>query len=284
MERHPSVTIASDLDEPPPKRTDGEHDDASAETSDAGDASKYFRFVAVDREERLRVICDEKYTDGDPSELTFVHIGKCGGYTVADALAISHVVKERFSRIKRIHIRPPHYQKKARYLIVLRNPIDRLSSAFAWRYEKVVKSKDQEFRFAGEFEVLEKYNDLNTMAERLIRDGEFCIEAIGDMLKIVHFSQDIFYYLDPLMRSVRPDQIFSVFTQETLQQDMQEMLGVDDAVHMNRNESDLAETNMRLSPQARRNLKRFFARDYECIRTLDALYPLGQDRLKRLLL
>lgn len=273
----------SDPEDLSPKETNDAQSASSDATPDAAEASKYFRFTPIDREERLLVLHDEKYTDGDPAELTFVHIGKCGGYTVADALAISPVVQERFSRVKRIHIRPPYYQKHAQYLIVLRNPIERLCSAFEWRYQKVVASKEQEFRYAGEYEALSKYGGLNDLAEQIFRDGDLRIDVVSDMLKITHFNQDMNYYLGELLGSMRSDQIFSVFTQETLRQDMRDVLGVNEAILLNKNASDIREASEGLSAKARQNLKRFFARDYDCIRALDALYPLGSKKMDLLL-
>lgn len=259
-------------------------EEEAATTSAPNDTSRHFRFVPTDRSERERVIHDEKYTDGSPDELTFLHIGKCGGYSVADALAASPNIQSRFKSIKRVHLRPPHYQSNARYLLVLRNPIDRLVSAFSWRYQEVVQGKGaNEFKYAGEFEALSRYENLNNLAERLIIDGILSVETIKYMLDILHFRQDISYYIEDIVAKATPGQIYGVFTQDRLAEDIKEVLGVDSATHRNRSQLALFEKNSVLSDVARRNLKTVFARDYECIKSLNAIYPLGAERMNALL-
>lgn len=244
---------------------------------------KFYRFAPVDRLERERVLRDERYTDGSQDELTFIHIGKCGGYSVADALASSPEIQSRFRSVKRIHLRPPYYQSNARYLLVLRNPIDRLISAFAWRYEKVVVEKSREFQYPGEFEALTKYENLNNLAESLVRDGRLSNDAMRSMLEITHFRHDISYYLTGLLEHLSAEQIFGVFTQGNLGADIEEFLGVRDVGRQNVSADVLFEKNMSLSSVARENLKLIFARDYECIRSLNALYPLGDETMATLM-
>lgn len=244
---------------------------------------KYFRFAPIDRLERERVLHDEKYTDGSEDELTFVHIGKCGGYSVADALAASAEIQSRFTRISRVHLRPPHYQSNARYLFVLRNPIDRLISAFAWRYQKVVQEKEHEFQYPGEFDALVKYGSLNNLAENLVKDGRLSNEVMRSMLSITHFRHDISFYMDGLLPRLTPEQVFCVFTQDQLAEDMERVLGVEGISRQNKSEDILFEKNMALSVVARENLQQIFARDYECIRALNALYPLGDERMAALM-
>jgi hypothetical protein len=244
---------------------------------------KYFHFAPIDRLERERVLHDEKYTDGSRDELTFVHIGKCGGYSVAHALAISPQIQSRFTRISRVHLRPPHYQSNASYLFVLRNPIDRLISAFAWRYQKVVQERELEFQYPGEFEALVKYETLNNLAEVLVRDGRLSNEAMRSMLSITHFRHDIAYYLEGLLTNISPEQVYCVFTQDQLTEDMERVLGVDGISRQNKSDDTLFEKNMALSTVARENLKLVFFRDYDCIRSLNAIYPLGAEKLEALL-
>lgn len=244
---------------------------------------KYYRFAPIDRLERERVLHDERYTEGSSEELTFVHIGKCGGYSVADALASSAEIQSRFRNVKRIHLRPPYYQSNARYLFVLRNPIDRLISAFAWRYQKVVEEKSREFQYPGEFEALTKYGSLNHLAESLVRDGRLSNDAMRSMLEITHFRHDISYYLSGLLEHLSPEQIFGVFTQDNLASDMETFLGVQDVDRQNASADAVFERNMALSSIARENLKQIFARDYDCIKALNALYPLGDARMAALM-
>lgn len=263
--------------------TEDNPSDETADPSSPAAKPKYFRFTPIDSKERERVIHDEKYTNGSRDVLTFVHIGKCGGYTVADALAISPIVQSQFKSIKRIHLRAPHYQPEARYIFALRNPLDRLISAFAWRYQKVVEEKEYEFQFLGEFEVLDKYKNLNNIAEQIYLNGEANIEVLRDVLTITHFKHDIAYYLYEMLKKLKKDQVFSVLVQNGLSVEMAQELGVDSAIHENKSKSVSSEKGAELSDLAQRNLRRLFARDYECIKLLDAIYPLGAERMEYLM-
>ena len=57
--------------------------------------------------------------------------------------------------------------KEFKYIIIVRGPISRAISAFYWRYKLVVQTGEQRNRFPGEFEILQKYQTLNRIAENL---------------------------------------------------------------------------------------------------------------------
>ena len=77
------------------------------------------------------------YNDNEDN-LIYIHIGKCGGSSLGQAINESEIIKKRFKKITTIHLSKPPILKKARYLIVIRDPIERSLSAFNWRYKNVV--------------------------------------------------------------------------------------------------------------------------------------------------
>ena len=85
--------------------------------------------------------------------LIYVHIVKCGGVTLENAIEDSPLVKDLFASVHKVHIRKPPILKNASYAIVVRNPIDRAISAFNWRYKLVVTDELQKHRFYGEYEI-----------------------------------------------------------------------------------------------------------------------------------
>lgn len=103
------------------------------------------------------------------------------------------------------------------------------------------------------------------------------------MLSITHFRHDIAYYLEGLLTNISPEQVYCVFTQDQLAEDMERVLGVDGISRQNKSDDTLFEKNMALSTVARENLKLVFSRDYDCIRSLNAIYPLGAKKLEALL-
>ncbi len=225
----------------------------------------------------------EKYLPGSKHTLVYIHIGKCGGTSLNSAVQRSRILRNEFRYITRVHIEKPTYIPDARYLIVLRNPVSRALSAFNWRYRLVVEDALQDSRFEGESDVLRKYETLNTLAENLYVGEELNEEVAGEFRLIHHLKEDISFYLSVLLEQVDAEQIFAVLAQENLDGDIETHLGVinESRIHSNRPETD--SEKLQLSNLARSNLKRFLKRDYDAIRRLDEMHPIGSERLELLL-
>lgn len=228
-------------------------------------------------------LISEKYTEGRSDDLHYIHIGKCGGATVWKAIQKSPVVKSKFTSTKKIHLRKPFYQKNSNYIMVLRNPISRAISAFNWRYKLVVETKEQEFRFPGEFEILEKYRTINNFAENLYANGALDLAAVKEWQTVHHLKEDIDFYLAALLERVRPQQIFAVLVQEFLNDDIANMLGVKSIASIHENTSGMEKNKLGLSDVARDNLGKFLASDYSAIRKLSHIHPIDDDKLSVLL-
>lgn len=225
----------------------------------------------------------EKYLPGSKHTLVYIHIGKCGGASLNSAVQRSRILRDEFRHITRVHIEKPAYIPDARYLIVLRNPVSRALSAFNWRYRLVVEDASQDSRYEGESDVLRKYGTLNTLAENLYVGEELNEEVAGEFRLIHHLKEDISFYLSDLLEQVDAEQIFAVLAQENLDGDIEAHLGVlnESRIHSNRPETD--SEKLQLSDLARSNLKRFLQRDYDAIRRLDEMHPIGSERLELLL-
>nr|VFJ62246.1 MAG: hypothetical protein BECKDK2373C_GA0170839_10959 [Candidatus Kentron sp. DK] len=195
----------------------------------------------------------------------------------------SAIIKDTFSTMRRVHVKKPFYKKKSHYIIVVRNPISRAQSAFNWRYKLVVETKEQEFRFAGEYEVLEKYRSLNNLAEELYCNGEISLDAAKDWLMIHHLKENISFYLSDVLKSMRSDQIFAVLTQECLDSDIERFLGVKNTRKLHEHRSKTDDNKLKLSDAARYNLKQFLIADYEAIIRLSELFSIDEEALKKLL-
>ena len=89
-------------------------------------------------------------------ELVYIHIGKCGGSSLWKAINESPILRENFTKIHKAHKGKPPVLKRARYIFVIRNPIERSVSAFNWRFKLVVEDQVQRHRFKGEWEILKK--------------------------------------------------------------------------------------------------------------------------------
>jgi hypothetical protein len=186
-----------------------------------------------------------------------IHIGKCGGSTVMN------VLKKNKIESKEIHIVEPQFNNKHKYLIVIRNPIDRFISAFNWRYKLVVIDKKQEKRFLDEKNTLTKYNCVNTLAENIL---DFDVKKTY----IHHIYENIDFYLSNFLKKCKKENIIGVVTQENLEYDINQIFKISvNNIHIFKNNT---KTDKYLSNKGYDLLKKYLYKDYECI---DKLFSLG---------
>lgn len=218
------------------------------------------------------------------SKLIFVHIGKCGGRTLANSLRQSAVVTTKFSRIDRVHVRKPVYEPDSCYLFVLRNPVSRALSVFNWRKRLVENRANQKNRFKGEALVFQKYSNLNELAEKIYGNNLQSFAARRELRCIHHMKENINHYLLGLINKLDAKNIFAVFVQETLGEDIEKFLGVRDykSYHVNNNTKS-ASNKLALSLKSVENLERFFHKDFIMIQKLNEICPIENHRLQLLL-
>lgn len=201
-------------------------------------------------------------------ELVYIHIGKCGGASLWRAITDSPVVKERFNRVQKVHIRKPPVLKNARYLIVIRNPVKRAISAFNWRHKLVVEDEVQRNRFEGEWEVLKKYGTLNNLAEALYVDQVLDLDVSNEFQIIHHLKENIAFYLNDILEYIKAEQVFCILSTETLNDDIYNNLAVTEVARVHENAKNTDESKKILSDKACENLRRYLYEDYQCIEKL----------------
>jgi hypothetical protein len=192
-----------------------------------------------------------------------IHIGKCGGRTLKQGLR--HATRN--TDVLVVHIRKPVYRPDLKYIVVARGPIDRLVSAFRWRYKLVVTDGSKREKFAGERDILMKYGNLNNLAEALYhKDGSANSTAQVEIRKIHHIREDISFYLKKLLSRCHPDQIVAVLMQENLDADILRVFGYENQLREHENLG--SGEDFTLSDIATRNLKLYFSEDYEALSQL----------------
>ena len=207
------------------------------------------------------------------AHLIYVHIGKCGGASLWNAIQRSERLASTFDKVSKTHVEKPPVHQLSRYLIVVRDPIQRAISAFNWRYRLVVSDGTQTDRFAGEYDVLNRYKTLDTLAASLYTADRLDIAAARDFRAIHHLREDIAFYLEGLLEIIRPEQIYGVLRTETLAQDTQRVLGVASLPSVHENRSVTPPEQKHLSDQSLHNLRRFLASDFAAVDRLAALSP-----------
>ena len=218
----------------------------------------------------------------EEDHLIYIHIGKCGGKSLWEAIKESEVVKRNFSIVSKIHIVRPPVAKRSQYLIVLRNPVSRSMSAFNWRYNIVIERGLQKDRFPGEREVLRKYRNLNNIAEALYKNGRLCEDVAEEFRLIHHLREDIGFYLSGLLCKIDESQIFAVLATENLDNDVMRILNINKVERAHRNSSDEL-PNTFLSQVAVANLKKFLSSDFDVIVKISNLYKFEEATLAMLL-
>ena len=219
-------------------------------------------------------------------QLQFVHVGKCGGSTILELLSHSPVVAERYSSFYESHINGVKVTSDCDYLFCIRNPIDRVFSAFEWRKKLVLEDKlpDQVRRFPGERKVLRKYQSLGAMAWSLYRpDGRLDQAVARDFNCVHHLRESISFYCGPLLGVLTPRNIFGVVCQEELAADCGKLLGVDASGLRERSNASKRRIDQDLDAEAVNNLKRFLVEDYQCIAALWSLRALSDQQFWRVM-
>lgn len=172
------------------------------------------------------------------------------------------------------------------YLIVLRNPIERIISGFSWRKKLVVVDEhpEQFMRFSGEREILNRYPSLEHLAEALYfpKTGALNQNAARDFESIHHLRERIYFYLNPLLPFLRPDNTFGVIVQERMSKDVKKILDVDLTLNVKKNPDKLDSSRL-MSPTAILNLRKYLAEDFKCITELWCLGYLDDEGYRLLM-
>lgn len=200
--------------------------------------------------------------------LILIHVGKCGGLSLRNALTESPRLRRDYDKILIAHLRKPPVCKNTHYMIVIRNPIQRAISAFNYTYRRVVEKGVRRSESPDECRILEKYKTLNSLGEALYSQGTLSDEVAADFEKIRHLHERISFYLTNFLAQVKPEQIRFVLAQETLNTDIASMLEVNNKHKIHSSYNLVGMEKIFLSEVAYLNLKRYMSDDYIALKKL----------------
>ena len=216
-------------------------------------------------------------------DLQVIHIGKCGGSTVCDAIKRSDLIKEKYRKLEIFHMKKGLYKENSDYLIIIRNPIERAISAYNWRQKLVIEEKRQlhknRVRREKEIAVLQEYKYLNQIAEDLyLKNTKPNMTLLKRFKSIRHIRENISFYLKSLLKSLNSNQIYGIVKQNELSSDCKNLIGDISIGNKKYNRpKDPNDPSLYLSIKARNNLRRFFIDDFNCIFTLRNLNVMSDD-------
>lgn len=219
--------------------------------------------------------------------LRFIHIGKCGGSTIAKLLAESTLVAQKYDSVLQSHVCGVTVDSNCDYLICLRNPISRAISAFEWRKKLVLSdpAPNQASRFRGESDVLKAYSSFSDLTSKLYQGDASLNELVARDFQLVHhLRESISFYIKPLLPVLTASNVYGVICQENLSADCEKLLGISPNGIAERRNYLRRESPVTLGIQALCNLKRYLHDDYSCLTNLWSKGILSDDQFTSLML
>jgi hypothetical protein len=207
----------------------------------------------------------------------FMHIGKTGGtalrFALHDARNATAYRVIRHGHRARLRDIPPG----EKFFFSVRDPIDRYVSAFSSRQRE---GRPRHYRpwTEGEAAAFSRFDSPESLAVALSDEAEGSRSAAEDaMHAIQHLNSSYWkWFADPGYFRSRVDDLLWIGRQEALELErLSQALGVDhlrmpdDPLTANRSTGPKPE----LSAVARRNLRRFYGRDYEFLDLCHELFP-----------
>lgn len=211
-------------------------------------------------------------------KLTFIHIGKCGGSTVNTTLKNNQInfnlvhiggcYIDKYGTngehtLERIEFK---FQSEQKYLIVIRNPVDRFVSAFYYRRHLALGLEKN--RFDGEYEFFQKF----ATVEELIENGI----SILQKQYVHHIKEDIHFYLGNIINELSPENVVGVVCTETLNEDIERIFNIKVELHERKNSN----RKKPIKEKDFRFLKNYLNKDYLVIEKLNNLKLLTAKQYK----
>ena len=184
-----------------------------------------------------------------------IHIGKCGGSSVR-----SELIKKNFN-FTCFHSQKVKYDKNANYIIVIRNPIQRFISAFNWRCNLVCLEKSQKTRFNNEYNLLNKYKNIDTLCRDLKDNPNIFNGDFNSNNYIHHLKEDIHFHLEDIIDKCSKSQIVCVVLTETIKEDLKTYFGIESSIH----EKNNCKFHKKITDENYKILKNYLKKDYEVV-------------------
>ena len=242
-----------------------------------------------------------KYTESQPLEsfgqdkkriLRYIHIGKCGGSAVREALKLSllrgRLREKYYYKCQSFHKYrcPPTNVKDVDFLVSIRHPLERVVSAYSF-CGNLVSGPSSDISYGkGAYEFFLKYPSLDEAAFSLYDSRGIPDRRVFEgFFSILHIKQSILYHLGPVISQIKYNNIIGVICQHRLEEHCQKILGIEGVPIINRTDgsSNCSDKIDHLSVRAKSNLRQALLGDFQCIENLYEFGLISQGDFARLM-
>ncbi len=195
-----------------------------------------------------------------------IHIGKCGGGSLKKELRLKN------KEFEGCHCNKPIIKEKFKYIILIRDPINRFISAFNWKMFRCTTKEGYDFEDLkiqdniNEIEGYKYWKDINNFAENLYdKNGN-----INDMaLKLIensnHLHFDINYYLEEILPFLNRNNC-DIIRYEYYHDDINKVFNIESI--SSKSHVYTKPYNKYISDKGIQNLRKFLEKDYNCFHKL----------------
>ena len=206
--------------------------------------------------------------------IQLIHVGKCAGSS------LKQVLEQNSVYFKKYHSRSPRpsYNKYHKYIITVRDPVDRIVSALNWRYYLLVtkkkqgKSEGQKITLELELSLLSKIKDVDHFAKLIqqnTNEAKIFFELIG------HLKRGLHWHCKNLLPYLNSAQTIGIIRTDHFESDISQQLKLQN-FESTKEKSNYPKLFGKPSEDARQILKNYLTKDYQC---LDHLERLRSERL-----
>ena len=197
-----------------------------------------------------------------------IHIGKCGGGSLLEEL----IEKKKIESII-CHCEKPIIKKNSKYIILIRDPINRFISAFNWKMFRCTTEEGCNFQGMSkpksniiEIEGYKYWKNINNFAENLYDKND----NINDMaLKLIknsnHLHFDINYYLEEILPFCNRNNC-DIIRYEFYNEDINKVFNIESISKTSHVYNK--KYSKYISDKGIKNLRNFLEKDYNCFHIL----------------
>jgi len=217
-------------------------------------------FIGVKKKANIAVFFNYKFRKYPRDQIFFFHISKCAGTALRDVFnkinQSSNINILRFGHaVKLKHV---NFSNKNRYIVNIREPLDRFLSAF---YDR---KRSKNLVNVDEINCFKNFPDANKLAETLSANNfELRNKAIYAMKKIELVNHHYSHWFD--LNFIENNQPFFIFEQENIEQDFKrfcEKINYSKNINLKIvNKNEIFPERPILTEKSINNLKRYLSED-----------------------